>query len=189
MGARHKDFYTVLGVPRDAGVETIRRAYRCLVKRLHPDAGLVGSADAFREVRAAFETLSNAERRRRYDETLAFAESESFIRSVPLSAPSTATAARAATRTVAGEIILTKTEARVGGVLPVHVPVESTCTQCRGTGGRYWDCEVCGGDGSTERRVPLDIVIPPGVADGAVIQVSLRRPTVALIFSITVRPF
>jgi DnaJ-class molecular chaperone len=188
MGGRHKDYYSVLGVPRDAGADTIRRAYRCLVKRLHPDAGLVSSAEAFHEVRAAFETLSNAERRRRYDETLAFAESDWFVRSVPFAAPATAASATS-TRAVAGEIVLTKAEARAGGVLPLQVPVESACSQCRGTGGRFWDCDACGGDGSTERRVPLDIVIPPGVADGAVIQVALRRPTVALIFSITVRPF
>ena len=59
------DYYAVLGVPADAGAEAIRRAYRRLARRYHPDAG--GSPDKFRQVVEAYATLGNPARRRAYD--------------------------------------------------------------------------------------------------------------------------
>jgi curved DNA-binding protein CbpA len=65
------DHYKVLGVPRDAGAAEIKRAYRRLVKRCHPDA--LRSNDAagiFHVVQEAYETLMDPLLRRRYDERL-----------------------------------------------------------------------------------------------------------------------
>jgi DnaJ-class molecular chaperone len=64
------DYYVVLGVPRDETADRIRTAYRELVKRYHPDrAGTLETA-RFREVTEAYEVLSDAERRRRYNDFL-----------------------------------------------------------------------------------------------------------------------
>jgi len=63
------DLYQVLGVGRDAGLADIRRAYRRLARRCHPGVN-PGDRDArarFDQVTAAFETLSDPERRRGYD--------------------------------------------------------------------------------------------------------------------------
>ena len=49
--------YGVLGVPRDADHETIRRAYRTLARRYHPDRGAGASPEKFREAVAAYVTL------------------------------------------------------------------------------------------------------------------------------------
>src|SRR4051812_7997262 len=65
-----KDYYVILGVSRDATTAAIKRAYRQLAKRLHPDMDMDASTEAFRDVQAAYETLADAERRRRYDEGL-----------------------------------------------------------------------------------------------------------------------
>jgi curved DNA-binding protein CbpA len=62
-----KDLYAVLAVPRDANSATIRRAFREKVRSCHPDGG--GSTDAFNELKAAYDILSNPLRRQRYDET------------------------------------------------------------------------------------------------------------------------
>ena len=63
------DPYEVLGVGRDATDDDIKRAYRALARRYHPDAN-PGDPEAeahFKEVGAAYEVLSDRERRRRFD--------------------------------------------------------------------------------------------------------------------------
>lgn len=65
------NYYEILGVPRDATPEEIRKAYISLVRRLHPDRNrLPGETELFLEVQKAYEVLSNAERRAAYDATL-----------------------------------------------------------------------------------------------------------------------
>jgi molecular chaperone DnaJ len=62
------DHYEVLGVARDAQPEEIKKAYRRLARQLHPDVNPdPAAAERFKEVTVAFETLSDPERRRRYD--------------------------------------------------------------------------------------------------------------------------
>jgi curved DNA-binding protein CbpA len=61
------DLYAVLGVPRDANAQTIRRAFRKKARSAHPDGG--GSVEDFNQLKSAYDTLSDPARRRRYDET------------------------------------------------------------------------------------------------------------------------
>ena len=65
-----RDYYIVLGIPRDAGTAAIRSAFRRLALRYHPDRS--GDADSriFREVADAYRVLSDPERRARYDRQL-----------------------------------------------------------------------------------------------------------------------
>lgn len=62
------DYYELFGVPRDADVDTITKAYRRLTRVVHPDTG--GTPGMFRLVRAVYETLSDPDRRRAYDAAL-----------------------------------------------------------------------------------------------------------------------
>ena len=64
-----RDYYTVLGVDRNADDSTIKKAYRKLAKKYHPDTS-VGNAQAeekFKEVTKAYEVLSDPEKRKLYD--------------------------------------------------------------------------------------------------------------------------
>jgi DnaJ-class molecular chaperone len=68
------NFYAVLGVPRNADDETLRRAYRILARRYHPDRGVGSSAEKFRQVSEAYETLINPGSRHTYDLSLQWVE-------------------------------------------------------------------------------------------------------------------
>jgi curved DNA-binding protein len=68
MALAYKDYYDVLGVPRDADQDTIRRAYRKLARKLHPDINSDSDAeDRFKELGEAYEVLSDPDKRERYD--------------------------------------------------------------------------------------------------------------------------
>lgn len=62
------DYYEILGVPRDATPEQIKKAYRKLAREHHPDvAGDDVDAERFKEITRAYEVLSNPEKRQAYD--------------------------------------------------------------------------------------------------------------------------
>lgn len=63
-----RDYYEILGVPRDAEERTIKKAFRSLARELHPDVSDDPNAEErFREVAEAYEVLSKAETRELYD--------------------------------------------------------------------------------------------------------------------------
>ena len=63
------DYYTVLGVARDADENTIKRAYRQLARKFHPDVAQDKAAAEthFKEINEAYEVLSDAQKRANYD--------------------------------------------------------------------------------------------------------------------------
>jgi curved DNA-binding protein len=65
-----RDLYEILGVPRGATPEELKKAYRKLAKKYHPDVnpGNKPFEEKFKEVTAAFEVLSDVKRRKLYDE-------------------------------------------------------------------------------------------------------------------------
>ena len=75
-----KDFYAVLGVPKDADAATIKKAYRKLARTLHPDhnPGDAKSEERFKEVGEAYAVLSDPEQHAQYDQLRAMAGGPRF---------------------------------------------------------------------------------------------------------------
>lgn len=67
MARRKRDYYAVLGVPRDAAEAEIKRAFRELARRHHPDVNPQDGGEQFREINEAYAVLSDREARARYD--------------------------------------------------------------------------------------------------------------------------
>ena len=66
---KYKDYYAILGVARGASADDIKRAYRKLARKYHPDVSKEANAEErFKEVGEAYETLKDAEKRAAYDQ-------------------------------------------------------------------------------------------------------------------------
>jgi curved DNA-binding protein len=66
---KYKDYYAVLGVPRDASLDQIKKAYRKLARENHPDVSKVaGGEEKFKDAAEAYATLKDTEKRKAYDE-------------------------------------------------------------------------------------------------------------------------
>ncbi|GAB3684751.1 DnaJ C-terminal domain-containing protein [Salinisphaera aquimarina] len=65
----YKDYYKTLGVARDASADEIKRAYRKLARKYHPDVSKeAGAEDRFKDVGEAYEVLGDPEKRAAYDQ-------------------------------------------------------------------------------------------------------------------------
>lgn len=71
MAVKYRDYYEVLGVARDATPDQIKRAYRQLARKHHPDlqpaAERAKASERFKEINESYEVLSDPEKRKKYD--------------------------------------------------------------------------------------------------------------------------
>jgi len=154
------DFYIVLGLDRDATIADVKKAYRRLARRFHPDVnpGDQRSAFRFREIAEAYAILSDPERRRRYDQVgyePAMAAGmatgfEGFDFSTAVHANQQSTFGDLFAEVFRGEPVhvpgpergadlhatvnLTFDQAMTGGEFRIAVLRQATCNECAGTG-------------------------------------------------------
>ncbi len=185
-----RDYYDVLGVAPGAGAAEIKRAYRQLARRYHPDISGDDRPASFREVARAYEVLRNPERRQSYDATLREASnparSDWMADEVVIDFPSVSSVldrmrssffgAEEGTE-LSAEVALTPEEAFWGTSVPLQIPTRSTCLACGGRG-EVWDqwCATCGGGGDVASHHPLSLRVPAGVRAGARFRFSIMPP-------------
>jgi curved DNA-binding protein len=76
---KYKDYYEILGVARDASQDAIKKAYRKLARKYHPDVSKEKDAEErFKEINEAHQTLSDPEKRAAYDQLGRYQAGEEF---------------------------------------------------------------------------------------------------------------
>jgi molecular chaperone DnaJ len=166
-----RDAYEVLGVPRDAFEQDIKKAFRSLARELHPDVNAhdPDAEEKFKEAAEAYEILSDAERRATYDryghEGLrsggfapnfdAFSSiSDLFDAFFGGGGAFSARRSRSAGGDVAVSVEVDLFEASEGVAVEVAHEVIETCERCHGNGAEpgtpISTCERCGGAGQLQ---------------------------------------
>ncbi len=176
------DYYEILGVSRDASKEDVKRAYRRLARKYHPDINTEsGAEERFKEINRAYEVLSEPETRDRYDrfgeagvnagagfeygDMGGFADIFETIFS-GFGGMGGATAGRRRGGPVRGDDLrldlkLDFREAVFGGEKEIRIPHLEGCQVCAGTGAKPGTgartCPTCSGTGQVRRatRTPF----------------------------------
>ncbi|MCS7297508.1 MAG: molecular chaperone DnaJ [Bacteroidia bacterium] len=166
-----KDYYAILGVGRDADLETIKRAYRRLALQYHPDRnpGNREAEERFKEISEAYEVLSDPEKRRQYDlfghvggsaptsESIFAQTVEEIFQSFFGGGRSSRRPSAVQGKDVKVTLELTLEEIASGVQKEIEYLRDEACSACRGTGSAErippQGCPTCGGTGQVAYRV------------------------------------
>ena len=199
-----KDLYKALEVSKGATQDEVRRAYRRLARKYHPDANPndEGAEARFKEIQHAYEVLSNPEKRREYDEG-----PRSYFGQSPQGTQTTQGdfrdfgdlsdlfgsfgdvfgGARGRPQAVRGDDVsvtvnLKFKESLEGVTTRVSAPVEEACDDCRGTGASPGTaprpCPECGGRGVRSRDQGFFALSEPCgrcAGEGTIVEKPCRR--------------
>ena len=179
-----RDYYEILGISRDADKEEIKRAYRRLARKYHPDVNSEPGADEkFKEINRAYEVLSEPEMRSRFDrfgeagvssgagagfsdmgDMGGFADIfESFFTGFAGNAGQTSRRRNGPSRgdDLRLDLKLEFREGIFGGEKEIRIPHLENCATCSGTGAKPGTkaraCSTCSGSGQVRRatRTPF----------------------------------
>jgi molecular chaperone DnaJ len=179
-----EDLYAILGVSPTASPDEIRRAYRKLVRKHHPDVnpGDDSAEQRFKQIAAAYAVLSDPDKRRAYDD-----ERDRRAGWHPFNEDHFGFGAgdlfgdlfrreRGPTRPQRGQDLVVRVEVDLaqairGARMQLHVPVPEACTRCRGMGAQPGSspttCSACGGAGKrVSARRQLRVAVTCGACGG-----------------------
>jgi DnaJ-class molecular chaperone len=182
------DYYALLGVEVSVDGAQLRRAWRRLALKWHPDRAGAGATATFQKLLAAYGVLSDPVARRAYDRRRGVRAAragdarEAGVPPTGARRPAPAVmlwrlsgslnvllASGVAERAADGviELFLSAREADDGGMATISMRVPVRCTAC--TADAPSSCTRCGGTRSVEALFSAWLAVPPGAADGAVL--------------------
>jgi molecular chaperone DnaJ len=199
-----KDHYVVLGISRGSDLNKIKKAYRTVAKKYHPDVNQsLEGRKRFLEIRDAYETLSDETKKKDYDQELAKLESpvefakvhegmerrRAFFDRIEQLFSSSADEyfegfvpgffdtgqKKIREKDLFYEAVLSPEEAARGGLFRISVPVFEQCPRCVKTG--LWKdsfCPVCNGYGRIRSERHFSLNIPPHVKQGTEVRISME---------------
>lgn len=193
------DHYSVLGLTPTVGIAEVRRAYRLLALRHHPDRAGPDETATFQRIAEAYRVLSDPALRSSYDARRpdprapagarpggGFRGAQDAVHPDPptatlilrLCGSLDALAARGIVRAHARgrlDLHVNHDEARLGGVAAINLPLTVPCPTCGGIAGRDVWCRRCEFAGSVVEAVTLCVPIPAGARDGLAFNIELDR--------------
>ena len=175
-----EDYYSLLGVEVEVDRTQLRRAWRKLALRWHPDRAGVEATATFQKLSVAYAVLSDPIARAAYDRQRGprpkrKPPAEQPRRRAPpdmlwrLSGSLKALLAQGIARRAEPDLIeltLSRREAAEGGMVSISMRVPVRCLLCRG---QKPACERCGGSGAVSQLYNAWLAVPPDVPDGAIL--------------------
>ena len=160
-----KDYNVALGIPRTAGDQVVRRAFRELARHYPPQRGVPEKGRDFRDILEAYEALSDPMERAAYDRGLP----------PPLPAMASAEGAAVKNRNPHGQDAASRRFTRREGdghvqlleILPLGNPDAGEIS--------LFPCMECEGQGMVEEEERLALRVPPMVREGSVLEAPLLR--------------
>lgn len=190
-----EDYYALLGIAADAEDVKLRRAWRQLALRWHPDRAGPSATATFQKLSEAYTVLSDPIARAAYDRRRGTTARNTAVRPADMpSAPPAAARRRApsvmlsrlsgplnsllacgvAQHAEAGviELFLNAQEATDGGMVTISMRVPARCSAC--SADATAPCRKCGGTRVLEELFSAWLAVPPGAADGTVLMPSAQ---------------
>jgi DnaJ-class molecular chaperone len=180
--------YEILGIHENSTIQEIKKAYRILARKYHPDVSPVdSSSDTFLLIQQAYEVLSDPTTRQRYDQDLQATQgknrrSRHNDSTSPLLDWLFHTQMLHVTRFSSQrhrlhvDIILTPEEARYGGSHILSTLVQVPCPTCHGLSrNASIECWECQREGTVERYIRILHRIPPDIRHHTIEYLSLDR--------------
>ena len=175
------DYYALLGITAQAGRSELRRAWRRLALRWHPDRAGTGATATFQKLQAAYAVLSDPSSRAAYDRrharTPVVRGRAPAVMLSRLSGPLIGLLACGIARRAGGDIIelfLNEEEASTGGMITIPMRVPIHCPACAAA--PTAPCDRCHGTRIVDDLFSAWLAVPPGVLDGEIFPPSALLP-------------
>jgi len=185
---KERDYYEILGLKRDATPEDIRKAYRKLAMKYHPDKnpGNKKAEERFKEISNSYEVLKDPEKRRMYDQRGMdglhdmgfegftstediFSHFQDIFGDIFVRRPGQRRGAD-----LRYTLSVSFMDAAFGAERQIQVRRSAICNVCHGSGARPGmrpaTCPACGGRGTVMKSRTISIQIPPGSDTGTILR-------------------